>query len=370
VRALIVSQLYADPAARGKLRALAGLGCTIGAVVPSRWRSPDDGSLRETAFGDDGGARILPVPVRSGRHDGEQRWDGAALRRALAQFRPDVVQLEEEPVTRIAAQVARAAHRLHFRLVSFGWQSLPAKLPLVTRFRRKRVLRIAQGLVGGNRLALALLARDRDGVPEAVIPQSGIIPPMATQREPHDGLSIGFVGRVVPEKGLDILFRACVRLRGTWSIHVAGSGGAQEELESLAQRLGMAARVTWHGALPRSALDALWPTFDCVALPSRTTERWIETRGTHALTAMAHGVPVVATATGILPEIVGETGFTVPEDDVDGFATALQRLHDDHALRARLGAAARRQVLAEQTDAAIAERTLAFWRTVLAPASP
>jgi glycosyltransferase involved in cell wall biosynthesis len=281
-----------------------------------------------------------------------------------------VVQIEEEPGTLVAAQVARAARRLHFRLVSYGLQSLPTKLPLVTRFRRRRVLRVAQGLVGANRLALGLLARDRDGVPQAILPQTGIIPPLAAPHEPHAGLSIGFVGRVVPEKGLDILFRACVRLRGTWRVHVVGSGAAQEELEALAARLGIAASVTWHGALPRPALDALWPAFDCVALPSRTTEHWIEAPGTSALTAMAYGLPVVATATGILPEIIGETGFTVPEDDVDGIATALQQLHDDRELLARLGAAARRRVLAEQTDAAIADRTLAFWQTVLASASP
>ncbi len=371
MRAVVVSRLYADPAARGKLRALAGLGCSVAAIVPSTWRSPVDDLVRETAFGDDGGARILPVPVRrEGRGDSQVRWDGVALRRALAEFRPDIVQVEEESTTPIAALVARAASRLHYRLVAFGWESLPTKLPLLTRLRRKRVLRIAQGLIGGNRLALGLLARDRDGVPQAVIAQSGVVPPLMVQRETHNGLAIGFVGRVVPEKGLDILFRACVRLRGTWQVHVVGTGAAQEELEALAARLGIAAHVTWHGALPRPALDAVWPALDCVVTPSRTTERWIETRGTSALEAMAHGLPVVATETGVLPELVSETGFAVAEDDVDGLAATLQGLHDDPALTRVRGAEARRWMLAERTDEALARRTLSFWQTILAPANP
>jgi glycosyltransferase involved in cell wall biosynthesis len=369
VRAVIVSRLYADPAARGKLRALAALGCAVGAVVPSEWRSFGDGAVRATEFGDDVGARILPVPVRRGGRGEELRWQAAALRRSLAEFRPDIVQLEEEPTTPVAAQVVRAARRLRFRVISFGWESLPVRTSWVTRFRRTRVLYMAQGLIGGNRLALDLLLRDRPGVPHAVIPQTGVIPPLGTEHRPREGLSIGFVGRIVPEKGLDILFRACVRLQGSWRVHVIGSGEAQEELESLAARLGIAARVTWHGALPRSSLDALWPTLDCVAVPSRSTERWIETRGTSALSAMAHALPVVATAAGALPELVGGTGLTVPEDDVDGLAAALQQLHDDPALRARLGAEGRRRVLAEHTDPAIAQQTLAFWRTVLAFAS-
>ena len=370
MRAVIVSRLYADPAARGKLRALAALGCAVGAVVPSEWRSSADGAVRATEFGDDSGARILPVPVRRGGRGGELQWNGTALRRMLAEFRPDIVQVEEEPTSPVAAQVVRAARRLRFRMVGFGWESLPVRTSWVTRFRRTRVLRTAQGLIGGNRLALDLLLRDRPGVPHAIIPQSGIVPPLVAEYRPHEGLTIGFVGRVVPEKGLDILFRACVRLRGSWRVHVIGSGGAQEEFESLAARLGIAARVTWHGALPRAALDALWPAFDCVAVPSRSTERWIESRGTSALTAMAHGLPVVATATGALPELIGGTGLTVPEDDVDGLAAALQQLQDDPALRARLGADARRRVLAEHTDTAIAQRTLAFWRDVVAFASP
>lgn len=287
----------------------------------------------------------------------------------MAEFRPDIVQVEEEPTTRIAAQVARASRRLRFRLVVFGWESLPTRTSWVTRFRRTRVLHTAQGLIGGNRLALDLLLRDRAGVPHAVMPQSGVIPPLVAEHRPREGLSIGFVGRVVPEKGLDLLFRACVRLRGGWRVHVVGSGDAQEELEALAARLGIAARVTWHGALPRPSLDALWSSFDCTVVPSRTTERWVESRGTSALTAMAHGLPVVATATGVLPELVGDAGLTLPEEDVDGLAAALQRLHDDPGLRARLGAEGRRRVLADYTDVAIAERTLGVWRIVLAFAS-
>jgi len=370
VRAAIVSRVYADPETRGKLRALAGLGCSIAALVPSVWRSPADDRLRETAFGDDGGARILPIPVRGPGRAGPEgpRWDRRALRRALAEFRPDVVQVEEEPWMRIAAQVARAAPRVRFRLVAFGWQSLPAPLTLAARLRRRHVVRSAAGLVGGNSLALDLLARDRGAVAQAVLPALGVSPPLLAARDEHERLVIGFVGRLVPEKGLDLLFRACARLRRAWEVHVVGSGPAQEELEELVARLGVAAYVTWHGALRRDGLHPLWGRFDCLALPSRTTERWIEARCRTAIEAMAHGVPVVAAKTGALPEVVGETGCIVPEDDADALAAALDRLRSEPGLRRRLGLAARQRVLAEYTDEAVAQRTLAFWRQVLSAA--
>ena len=69
------------------------------------------------------------------------------------------------------------------------------------------------------------------------------------------------------------------------------------------------------------------------------------------LEAMAHGLPVVATAVGGVPEQIrdGETGLLVPPDDPDAIARALIRLHDDAGLRSRLGSAAAAQVRSERT---------------------
>jgi glycosyltransferase involved in cell wall biosynthesis len=79
---------------------------------------------------------------------------------------------------------------------------------------------------------------------------------------------------------------------------------------------------------------------------------------------MAHGLAVVGSATGAIPETLGDAGLVIPEEDVAALAEALQRLHDDRAEVERLGAAGRRRVMDGYTDAAIADRTLAFWREV------
>jgi glycosyltransferase involved in cell wall biosynthesis len=363
----VVSHLYADAAARGKLRALAGLGCTIGAVVPASWRPTSTHAPRATEFGNDGGVRIFPVPVRGVEPD--LTWESAGLKRALAEFRPDLVQIEEGPESLVAGAVARAAGRLRFRIVLFSAESLPRSLPVLARLRRDRVLGRAAGLIGGNRLALGLLSQGRDG-PALVLPQAGVSPPLSAEPQSRPGLAIGFVGRLVPERGLDLLFRACVRLSDPWTIQVAGAGSAQEELEGLAEKLGIAARVTWHGALSRPALHELWPLLDCAAFPSRTTPRWVEARGRAALEAMAHGLAVVVTASGALPEVVGSAGRVVPEEGVDQLAEVLGDFARDPDGRRALGAEARRRVLAAYTDEAIAEQTLGFWRAVTAGASP
>jgi glycosyltransferase involved in cell wall biosynthesis len=368
VRAIIVSRLYADAATRGKLRALAGLGCTIGAVVPASWQPAPGEPPLATTFGDDAGVRIFPVAVRGA--EPELIWDKRALRRALADFRPNLVQIEEDPASQVGTAVVRAARRLDFRVIAFSWDGLPPRLPFLARLRRNRVLRRAAGMVGETGLALEHLSRNHSGRPTAVIPQTGVTPPLLTGSLARPGLTIGFVGRLVPERGLDLLFRACVQLTDSWRIQVAGTGPAQEELEGLAERLGIAARVTWHGALPRQALTALWGGLDCAAFPSRTTPRWIESRGRTVLDAMANGLAVVVSASGALPELVGTAGRVVPEEGVDELAGVLRAFARDPDSRAGLGVEARRRVLATYTDESIAQRTLAFWRVVTGSANP
>jgi glycosyltransferase involved in cell wall biosynthesis len=186
---------------------------------------------------------------------------------------------------------------------------------------------------------------------------------------PHAGLAIGFVGRLVPERGLDLLFRACVGLAGKWSLTVVGTGPSQEELETLAQRLGISARVSWLGPLPRGAVDAVWRRLDCVVLPSRTTQRWVLTVGRAALHAMAHGVAVVGSDSGALPELLGDAGIIIPEEDVPALTKVLQQLYADRTECERLGVAGRRRVLEQFSDEAIAGKTLSFWRSLMAPSS-
>jgi glycosyltransferase involved in cell wall biosynthesis len=366
VRALIVSRAYADPSARGKLRALAGLDVAVTAAVPDRWVPPGVGREQRTSADQDGGLRIVPVPIRGRSAPGaDSYWHIRTVRGLLDELRPDVVQIEEEPGSNGAAAVARAARRLKLRYILLTRESLPVSRGTLARLRRNRALSGAAGLIAVNEAAGRLALRGRDTLPHRTIPQTGIPLPAPVARTPHAGLALGFVGRLIPEKGLDLLFRAAVKLVGRWTITVVGTGPAQEELESLAERLGIAGRVTWLGALPKRAVDEVWPRLDVLVAPSRTTPRWIEVMPRAPLEAMGRGIPVVGSGAGALPEIIGPTGVVVPEEDVTALADALQRLHDDPAEHRRLGTAARQRVTEEFTDAAVARRTLDFWRGIV-----
>jgi glycosyltransferase involved in cell wall biosynthesis len=365
VRALVVSHLYADPANRAKLRSLAGLGPSLAVAVPERWSS-GYGTEEPTALNEDSGIKLVPIPVR-GRASQPERltWNANALARLVTDFRPDVVHIEEEPWTQVAALALRLARRSDIQSVVSTAESVTQPHTIGERLRRERSLRLATGVMASNKLALALATKRRPTAPRLALPQLGVTPPPAKPREPQPNLAIAFVGRLVPERGLDLLFRACVGLAGKWTLSVIGTGPSQEELEQLAQRLGIAARISWLGALPRQVVDEMWAKLDCLVLPSRTTERWVMAVGRAALHAMAHGVAVVGTSSGALPELLGDAGRIVPEEDASALAAILQELCADRSECERLGSVGRRRALEEFSDDAIARKVLTFWRTLM-----
>ncbi len=162
-----------------------------------------------------------------------------------------------------------------------------------------------------------------------------------------DGPVAAFVGRLEPEKGLDVLLRAFRRTTAP-TLLLAGDGSLAPALRALARELRVADRVRFAGRVGQHELPALLQASDLLVLPSITTPRWKEPWGLVVNEAMSCGLPVVATdavgaAAGGLA-VDGRTGLVVPERNEAALAAALERLGADDALRARLGAAAREHV--------------------------
>jgi glycosyltransferase involved in cell wall biosynthesis len=150
------------------------------------------------------------------------------------------------------------------------------------------------------------------------------------------------VGAIVPRKGYDVLVAALARLAHLpWRLAIAGDGGRSPQtlcrLEAEIARHGLAGRVVLRGAVGADELARLYATSDLFVLPSR-----FEGYGMAYAEAIAHGVPVVGTTAGAIPETVPATaGVLVPPDDVGALAAALARLIADAGERARLAAGAR-----------------------------
>ncbi len=177
------------------------------------------------------------------------------------------------------------------------------------------------------------------------------------------GNRVGYVGRLEPHKGVDVLLRAVHALPNA-QLCIVGAGPADDELRNLSARLGMTDRVTFTGFVPAEELPAVYQSFDVVAIPSLPTPTWIEQFCRVAVEAMAAGVPVVASDLGSLPEVVGGGGVLVPPGDVDALAAALRGLLDNAERWRELQAQATAQAARFDWDA-IAAQHVALYQTVL-----
>lgn len=349
MRVLILSP---EPPARGILQSLPPHGVEV--IVA---RAKGDA---ETL----GLVRYERLAARGDPHDAmDFRWSRKALRELVRDTRPDLMHLIGDPWTPTAEAGASAARDLKVPYVVVGTSSLGGARGLTARWQANRVRDGAAGLGGVTKPALDLLTTDAPSRPRAVLPHLGFeVPSHPRVRTPGSSVHFAVVGRVVPERGLDLLLDALAEVYGDWRLRIVGTGPGQEALEVQAQRLGLSARIAWLGGVPRHELGSLWAEVDALVAPSRSTPAWIEPSGSIVLEAMAWGVPAIVSRCGALPDVVGDAGMVIDEGDRPALTRALARLVEDPSRASTLGALARRRVLEHYGDGPIAERMARFWR--------
>jgi glycosyltransferase involved in cell wall biosynthesis len=224
-----------------------------------------------------------------------------------------------------------------------------AALPMTRRIFRHSDAVLAYG-EHVRRFVASIRGRDSDVfvAPQSVEPElfrrAVSAEEVAGFRDTHglgDGPLVLYAGRLVPEKGVDVIAQAWPSVRGDATLVVVGDG-------PLAARIAGLSRTRAVGALPRAALPAAYAASSVALLPSIPTPRFKEPWGLVCNEAFEQGRPVIATtavgaaAGGLVVD--GRTGLVVAPADADALAGAIDRLLGDAALRARLGAAARAAV--------------------------
>jgi len=171
---------------------------------------------------------------------------------------------------------------------------------------------------------------------------------------------VGYMGRLVPEKGLDTLVGAMRRLpaKADVKVLIVGAGAEEANLRHQVAAAGLEDRFVFTGAIPHSEAADYMACMDIFVLPSRTTPRWKEQFGRVLIEALACGVPVIGSDSGQIPHLVRETGggLVFPEGDEAALAAALGTLIADPAERTRLSSAGRQAVHERFTCEAVARR--------------
>jgi glycosyltransferase involved in cell wall biosynthesis len=211
------------------------------------------------------------------------------------------------------------------------------------RISERAALSSVQGVVVTSPATARLVAADY-GVPaeRIAVARPGSDPAPLAQGSRDGVVRLLSVGAVVPRKGFDVLIAALATLDELpWRLTIAGDrtrdGHAAARLDVDIARHALENRVTVLGAVSPQHLAALYAEADVFALASH-----FEGYGMAYAEALAHGLPVIGTSGGAIPDTVPpEAGLLVPPGDILALATALRRVIGDSDLRRRLTGGAR-----------------------------
>jgi len=324
-------------------------------AVPPAWKD-ERGIIRlERAHTEGYQLVVLPLIFNGSFHLHFYLGFGALLRR----LRPHVVHLDEEPYNLATWLANRQARRQGAKTLWFSWQNLRRRYPWpFSQIEAYNLRHCDYAIVGSETARCVWRAKGYRG-PLAVIPQFGVDPQIftpATKRR-EGPVHIAYVGRLVPEKGVDLLLEALQQLPGGWQATILGEGPWRERLQARAPD-----SVRFLNAVPSTEMPAFYRDVDVLVLPSRSRPNWTEQFGRVLIEAMACGAAVVGSEAGEIPHVIGEAGLTFPENDVQALRATLERLVEDEALRRRLGRQGRARVLQHFTQRQIAAATVDVYR--------
>lgn len=348
-----------------KLEVIAALGVNLTVVVPPYWQNGTSRQILERKF--ERGYRLVVAPMRFNGHFHLHYYP--SFGRIVAEAKPDIVHVDEEPWDLVTFLAARAATRAGARPLFFTWQNLQRNYPPPFSWMQRDVFARCGTAIAGNADAVDVLRAKGYAGAVQVIPQFGVdtelFRPPNTPKAGGGPFVVGYAGRLVPEKGVDVLLRAAAGLPGDWRVRLLGDGPERANLLSLAQSLGIAERVEFVGQVPSTQTAAYYAQMDALVLPSRRMPNWTEQFGRVLVEAMACGVPVVGSQVGEIPNVIGDAGLTFAQDDHNALGTLLAQLMGDATLRDDLRARGRARVLARFTMQSIAQQTVDVYAQML-----
>ncbi len=276
-----------------------------------------------------------------------------------------VVATVHHPITEDRRHDLAAATGLRKRFSTRRWYSF---LRMQTR-----VVRQLPALLTVSQNSFRDIVRDF-GVPAerlTVVPvgvETDVFRPPTSPRVP--GRIVATASADVPLKGLVPLLEAIAKLRTERDVELVVVGRAKPggAADAAIERLGLTDAVRFVSGVSEAELVDLFGSAEVAVVPSL-----YEGFSLPAIETLACATPLVATTAGALPEVVGPDGVSalhVPPGDPEALAAAVGRILDDPELAARLGAAGRARVVELFTWRAVAEQTVAWYRTVLEEKNP
>ena len=363
MRVLMLSKACIVGIYQRKLEQIAQRGIELLALVPPSWRDERGEQPLERVYTQGYDLRAIPIALNGNFH---LHWY-PTLGGVMRAFQPHIVHIDEEAYNAATWQALWLARRHKAKSLFFTWQNIERHYPPPFSWGESWVMNRVDTALAGTQSAADVLRAKGYTKSIHVIPQFGTDPDLfqPASARPNRPFTIGYLGRLVEEKGVALLLEAAAHLSGDWQMRFVGGGPLHEALVQQAQALGIAERVTFVGQVPSTDMPMHYRALDALVLPSLTRPNWKEQFGRVLVEAMASGVPVVGSDSGAIPDVIGDAGVIVPEGSCEALTRALQYLLDQPDERERLAFAGRARVLAHYTHDQIAAATVDVYRAMI-----
>jgi glycosyltransferase involved in cell wall biosynthesis len=321
-------------------------GWDIELVVPAHWNTEYTSNLEVSRWPDFSGD-IHAIPVwKSGSiplHLYKQTMIGL-----LRKMRPDAIYMHHEPYGLATAQVYLANKVAGNCPIGFyAAQNILKTYPIPFRWFESLVFGSSAFCLPVTEGALEVLRQKGYSGKATVLPlalDANIYQPKhawATAKRAELGIGddefvIGYLGRLVEEKGLQKMLEAAASLKDKkWRCVLVGNGPEEANLRALAAKLEMEDRVIFAGFVRHEEAPGWLSLFDVLVLASEARANWKEQFGRVILEANACETAVIGTESGEIGNVLRNTegGLIVPEGDVALLAKALRCLAEDPGLR-------------------------------------
>jgi glycosyltransferase involved in cell wall biosynthesis len=376
-----ISHTYMEPATRTKLVYMAKRE-DVRFITPNSY--PTSYGWRNLDTVGSPGLRVQSYPIHFLNFQRTStRWFLRSRDLGFACFLPDIIHVENEFHSWITCQVllCRSLFAPKAKVVVFTWENLTVEeqgtkarlLEYLSAYNRGSV----DFFICGNRAGRdILLAKGIPAEKVDVLPQWGVDPEvfypyLPQQREAcrrrlgllDSEFAIGFVGRLVEEKGimdlLGVTERLCSGGKQTPTLVLAGSGHLEQvAISHCAERHIKLVTVPpcCYERVPE-VMNAL----DLFVLPSQSRPFWKEQFGHVLIEAMACGVTVIGSDCGAIPEVIGDAGLIFRERESEQLFGCIRSCMESDGLRSTLRDKGLRRVLDNFTNSVIADRTLQIY---------
>lgn len=389
LRVLFVSHTYVVGVNQGKLDAIASLDeVEVSLLAPKRWKAVQWGKILELE-NPYPQIQLYPNKVLFSGKAGAYLYSPFAILRAILDFRPDIIQVEQEVFSLSGFEVALCSRLLNKPVVFFGWENMDRKLSWFRCWIRKFILNTTKSIIAGNCEGAELVKKWGYSGPVEVMPQMGVDTKLFTPRnnelnklknsqlkdskqnnskQKKSEFCIGFLGRLSYHKGIDILINAAQIVRDEghcFQIRLCGTGSDKQMFVEQAQKLGVDEFIIWQDGVRHDEVPMEMCRFDVLVLPSRTVKTWKEQFGHVLIEAMATGIPVVGSSCGEIPNVIGRQDLVFSEGNAQELAAILTRLISQPSWYSEVADYSLKRVHQHYSHERIAQRLIDLWRNIL-----